>query len=174
MSTSIYLAKSNRANPDHVMAVRDLLNRYDVEVVEFKGGAYSHKPLLKCDMLVVVPEFDEENNEENQEWLPIGKGLHEQIQAFTRQRQHHNKCDLLIVNYFHKGTKEVGLGSFKELDFADPDDYINYSCILFDTDENEILGTLSQVLDNRLGFQKSTSEISRSSSRYRLLILSKK
>jgi hypothetical protein len=153
------------------MAVRDLLNRYDVEVVEFKGGSYSHKPLLKCDMLVVVPEFDEDNEDDNQEWIDIGKGLHEQIMVFKNQSTVDHKCDLMIVNQFDSRTKELGLGCFKDIDLADPDDYINYSCILFDSKVE--LGSLDQILENRFGFPKSTSEISRSSSRYKLLILSK-
>ena len=151
------------------MAVRDSLSRFDVEIVEFKGGAYSHKPLLACDMLVVVPEIDEDNGDENLEWLSVGKGLFEQINAFKTKGGKFNKCDLLITNYYHEGTKEVGLGSLDCLEPSDEDDYVNYADMLFNYDE--CLGTLTQVLENRFGFQKSTSEFSRSSSRYRLLLV---
>ena len=173
MTTKVYLAKSNRANPDHVMAVRETLNRFDVEIVEFKGGAYTHKPLLACDMLIVVPEFDEDNDEENQEWVNIGKGLHEQIEAFRRNVSS-NKCDMLIVNYYHRGTNSIGLGSFNDLDVADEDDYVNYSCIVFDYNDEDNLGDLNQVLENRLGHPKSSTQISRSSSRYKLLLIASK
>jgi hypothetical protein len=168
MNTSIYLGKSNRANPDHVMAVREVLSRFDVDIVEYKGGAYSHKQLLKSDMLVVVPEFDEDNESKNQQWVELGRGLHDQIMSFRKDRPVDHKCDMLIVNGYNRSTKEISLGSFQEMDICDPNDYINHCTAVFDIDED--LGTLSQLLENRLGFQKSTSQISRSSSRYKLLL----
>ena len=38
--TKIYLAKSNRANPDDVAKVRRELNKHDIEIVEYTGGGY--------------------------------------------------------------------------------------------------------------------------------------
>lgn len=51
----VYLAKSNKANPDVVARVRQTLSNYNLEIVEFKGGTYSHKQLLECDQMVIVP-----------------------------------------------------------------------------------------------------------------------
>ena len=55
--TKVYLAKSNKANPNVVSMVRQLLSNYDVSVVEYTGGSYTDKPMLDCDFLVVIPEF---------------------------------------------------------------------------------------------------------------------
>lgn len=170
MTTSVYLAKSNRANPDHVTAVRELLSRFDVEIVEYKGGGYSHKPLLQCDMLIVVPDLSDDE-EENEEWVSVGKGLFEQINAF-KNNGHFNKCDLMIVNYYHAGTKGLGLGSFDCLEPCDSDDYVNYADILFNTDKSESLGSLNQILENRFGFETSTNVSSKS--RYRYLLIGRK
>jgi hypothetical protein len=165
MSTSIYLAKSNRANPDIVMAVRNILSRFDVTIVEFKGGAYSHKPLLECEMLVVVPDLSDD--ESNEEWVNVGKGLFNQVQAFILENK---KCDLLVVNYYHEGTKELGLGEFDDFDIADEDDFVNYGSLCFKDND---LGTLSQVLENRLDPKKVNSTDSSKRTRYRLLLTKK-
>lgn len=170
--TKIYLAKSNRANPDYVMAVRNLLSRFDVEVVEFKGGSYSHKPMLDCDLLVVVPELQE--NDEDLQYVNLGKGLFEQIE--TWQKHNKNKSDLLIVNQIND-YDEIGIGKFDEFDICDPDDYVNYSAILFDYDSidgsYDDSDTLQAVFENRLN-QKTTSKKSSTKiinvSRYKLLL----
>ena len=73
----VYLAKSNQSNPDDVQKVRKILNDSNCEIVEYTGGSFSHKPMLNCDMLVVIPDlnsFDDDNI--------IGKGLYGQIEAF--------------------------------------------------------------------------------------------
>ncbi len=163
MKTKIYLAKSNRANPDHVQAVRKTLKEFDVEVVEYTGGGYSHKPLLSCDMLVVLPELAKP--EEDCEYVPLGKGLHEQIFAFEK---HVNKCDLLIVYECDErfGPTITGLD---EIDVADTDDYVNYSFALLDQEGG---GQLKSLLENRVG-HGITSTSTSSESRYRLLLTKK-
>lgn len=164
MKTKIYLAKSNRANPDHVQAVRTTLKEFDVEVVEYKGGGYSHKPLLGCDMLVVLPELA--NPEEDAEYVPLGKGLHEQIFAFQK---HTNKCDLLIVYECDErwGPSITGLD---ELDVADTDDYVNYSFAILDQEGG---GQLKALLENRIGHAHASTIVSSRDSGYRLLLTKK-
>jgi hypothetical protein len=168
--TSIYLAKSNRANPDAVSAVRTLLKRFDVDIVEFKGGPYSHKPLLDCEMLIVVPELSDDEYNDDEEYINLGKGLFDQINAFKDENKN---CDLLIVNYYHEGTQGLGLGTFDGFECADEDDYINYATLCF-KDEGET-GTLAQILENRLGFASEIDSTKGSTkrSRYRLLLTSK-
>jgi hypothetical protein len=161
MKTKIYLAKSNRANPDHVQAVRSTLKEFDVEVVEYTGGGYSHKPLLKCDMLVVLPEL--KGDEEDEEYVPLGKGLHEQIQAF----EHHvNKCDILIVYECNDkwGASITGLDG---IDVADTDNYVNYSFAILDQDRG---CQLKDMLENRCGVRQASTNTSTSNGRYRLLL----
>lgn len=142
--TSIYLAKSNRANPDLVMRVREILSKFDVDIVEFTGGSYSHKQLLGCDMLVVVPELE---CDEEVDYVPLGKGLHEQIMAFERDG---NECDLLIVNYFDEGCGEIGVAALDEIDVCDTDDYVNYSTACLKIEQGMGLGSLTHLLENRV------------------------
>ncbi len=168
MKRKIYFAKSNKANPDHVMLVREILGRFDVEVVEYKGGPYSHKPLLGCDMLVVLPDLTE--NEDYESEVGLGKGLFDQIQAF--QSSSRNKCDLYVINYIHEGSKEVGYGDIEDIDCADPDDYVNHAMILFNTSDDGQSGQLGQTLEDRLGFNTSTSSRI-NKSRYKFLLACK-
>lgn len=169
MKDKIYFAKSNKANPDHIILVREILSRFDVEVVEYKGGAYSHKPLLECDMLVVLPDLTE--NEDYESEVALGKGLYDQMNAFNSTSK--NKCDLFVINYIHEGTKEVGYGDIEEIDCADPDDYVNHAYILFNTSDNGQSGQLGATLEDRLGFKTSTKNSRVNKSRYRYLLASK-
>lgn len=147
MKTKIYLAKSNRANPDDVSRIRSIIQKYpnDVELVEFKGGSYSHKDLLACDLLVVVPDLtDFEPTEDN--YIDIGKGLHEQIEAFKHINK--NKSDILIVDTVTE--KWNSCAPLYDIDFADTDDYINYSTLILNT--NPDTGTscdLDDIIKNR-------------------------
>jgi hypothetical protein len=141
--------------------VRKTIKEFDVEIVEYSGGGYSHKPLLGCDMLVVIPELS--NPDEDMQYVPLGKGLHEQITAFTNQN---NKCDLLTV--FECDSLPL-VAAFQELDVADTDDYVNYSFALLDDDESD---TLQSVMENRCGLPTTSTNVS-SESRYRLLLTKK-
>ena len=163
MKTKIYLAKSNRANPDHITMVRKTLSEFEVEVVEFKGGAYSHKPLLQCDMLVILPELGADEDEEAQGFFPFGKGLHEQYHVFNTDIT--NKCDILIVTECDN-TCGATVGVIDDIEFADTDDYVNYSMACVDRDKE---GPLRDAIENRCGLS-TTSTKSSSMSRYRLLL----
>ncbi len=171
MKSKIYFAKSNRANPNNVMLVREILSRFDVEVVEYSGGAYSHKPMLECDMLVVLPELSDGEEDKDKETVGLGKGLFEQINTFKRTNT--NKSDLLIINYVNLHTKEVEYGDIEDMDCADQDDYINYGVIIFDTSYDGDVLTLTDTLENRLGF-KTAYSTKGNKSRNRYLIISSK
>ena len=80
----VYLSKSNASDPDEVMLVRKHLAKYDVEVVEFRGGNYSHAPMLECDVLLVLPP---KNGLTPFGTVDIGRGQYEQINTwFIRRR----------------------------------------------------------------------------------------
>lgn len=128
----VYLAKSNRANPNLVARVRQTLSNYNLEIVEFKGGTYSHKPLLECEQLVVVPE------ELGVDSVNVGKGLMEQIQAFSRKSLHNSdnvifisseNCDTAMIESYH---------------VVNYDDYVNYGLI----DLSEDYCSLTDILED--------------------------
>ena len=152
MKSKIYFGKSNRANPNHVMAVRALLSEYG-EVVEYAGGSYSHKPMLECDYLVILPELN--NYRDDKEFVNLGRGLHEQIETFLDYNN--AKANLLIINEVNLYSRDFWVGDFDELDVADYDDYVNYSCALFDYDRER--ENLKSILDNRIGRSMTTSDM---------------
>ena len=153
MRTKIYLAKSNRANPDDVSKVRSLLSKYknDIELVEFQGGSYSHKDLKACDVLIVVPDLTNVDADDKN-YIDIGKGLHEQIMCFKNQAQ--NDCDTLVV--FEVDDDFISVTQVEDIDVADPDDYVNYSWIILDQDSGCELDSL--ILNRFVGGEYDTSQ----------------
>ncbi len=145
MKTKFYLAKSNRANPDDVFRVRQLLSKYpnEIEIIEFKGGGYSHKDLLNSDILLIVPDLNGFDAEDSNA-IPIGKGLHEQIMSFQHKHTNSHKWEILVV--YETSENWVSVTTINDLDFADEDDYINYSSIVID---EECGGPLESLLLNR-------------------------
>jgi len=128
----VYLAKSNRTNPEVVARVRQTLSNYNLEIVEFKGGSYSHRPLLECDQLVVVPE------ELDLERVTLGKGLYEQIEAFSRKNLH-NSDNIIFISSEYCDTAMVD-----SYNILDSDDYVNYG----EVNISEDWCTLTDVLDD--------------------------
>jgi hypothetical protein len=75
----IYLSKSNRCNPNHVMMVRQELK--DVfpndQVVEFEGGSYDRRILEGADKIVMVAEARPKIIEQDRIIkVDIGRGLY--------------------------------------------------------------------------------------------------
>jgi len=139
----VYLAKSNRANPNLVSVVRQTLSKFNVQIVEFTGGYYTHDLLLSCDELYVIPDISEAYQDDyNNFWsLSIGKGLYEQIQAF------HNKVsnnDIFIVTDF---DNQFGVGGFYyeenndnlySIDIENENDYVDYAYLTVNTENASI------------------------------------
>lgn len=163
MKTKIYLAKSNRSNPDDVSRVRQVLFKYkdDFEVVEYNGGGYTHKDLLKCDILLIVPDLS--SFKEGDNYVELGKGLHEQISAFENHVT--NNSDILFVTKTNKNYIDVA--QFEELDLADCDDYINYSTAIISKETD----SLESILVNRFGCDEYIDESISSSSDIDLMYL---
>ena len=139
----VYLAKSNKANPDVVSRVRQDLSKFDVVIVEFSGGTYTHKPLLECNLLIVVPDLTNDNI--------IGKGLYEQINLFSEKNDFE---DVLVVTDFSKNQIFVDL--IEDLYVDDSNDYVNYGVLsvsggkenLIDTLEDGYYYTMKRVSDS--------------------------
>ena len=158
-TTKVYLAKSNRANPDVVSSVRQTLSKYDVEIVEFKGGTYSHKQLLECDIMVIVPATDTIWREEG---IILGKGLYEQLEVFE---QHSDIGNVMVVC-----DELLTIGEIDSYWVENEKDYIEYGLVEFyDNDDNDL--KLSEHCDNM--FNKKTITASSSKSSYYHLLVKK-
>ena len=112
----VYLAKSNRANPDVVSRVRQALSKFPIQIVEYTGGQFSHAPMMECEQLVVVPDLEDEE-------IVIGKGLHEQINKFCRDKGDEY---VFVITEEDLTVKEV-----VEIDIIDSDDYVAFAVIEF-------------------------------------------
>jgi hypothetical protein len=140
MKTKVYLAKSNRSNPDDVSRVRTLLSKFDVDIVEFTGGQYTNEQLLECDYLFVVPELDNLS----QDRAVLGKGLHNQVSDFFFRNP-----DKFESVYCFIGDQKFKLFD-EEYDYLDYNDYVTHSSWLlsdFKLSVDKILDTYS-VLKN--------------------------
>jgi hypothetical protein len=152
--TKVYLAKSNRANPNKVSKIREHLKSLGLTVVEFNGGKYSNKPLLECDYLVVVPEYKGDDDLELEIMremdidtyvAPLGRGLYEQISDFTRVK---SKEKVLI---FYESDNEIAKSIYEsakyiDLEMWDSDDYFNYGYCVLEEDDT----TMSEFFKNVL------------------------
>lgn len=157
MKTKVYLAKSNRSNPTHVSRVRAELEKYDVEIVEYTGGKYSNKPLLKCDYLVVIPDlstydFNFHLKHENEYWyeeddICLGKGLYNQITEFT-EKQGDDKS-VMIIKYVD--DVDIFYSYVKGINLSDIDDYINYGRLTF---QEYTIDFINEMLDDNFTLKK--------------------
>ena len=157
MSTKpkVYLAKSNRANPELVSRVRQTLSKYDIEIVEFKGGQFSHKPMLECERLVVVPDLSDEEN------IVIGKGLYEQIERFGSSKGFEYVLTITSDNMLIKELDDI--------DIIDYEDYVEYALLHFQSSWGSEY--LKDVLDE-IGYNPKSSNTLKTSgkSNYYMLI----
>lgn len=118
MSAKIYLAKSNKANPNIVMDVREKLSKYNLDVVEYSGGGYTHKDLKTCDYLIVIPDMKNVTlYNANKSSVLIGNGLLEQIDVFSGQNS--SQIGVILDSY-------LTIGLCNETTVIDSTDYINY------------------------------------------------
>lgn len=112
----VYLAKSNRANPDVVSRVRQALSKFPIQIVEYTGGQFSHAPMMECEQLVVVPDLEGDE-------IVIGKGLFEQINKFSRGKL----LDLVFV----VTDEDLTVKDIDDIDIVTDDDYVSYAVIQF-------------------------------------------
>jgi len=140
--TKVYLAKSNKANPDDVMGVRKLLSTYNIEVVEYKGGTYSHKPLNECDLLLILPDLSEIFIDEHETTSTLGKGLFEQVQAYEGANVTNAKTLVIYDSDFNAAPIDC-------MEPAESEDWINYAYAMLDVDEG---GDFKFLLGEILGF----------------------
>lgn len=112
----VYLAKSNRANPNVVSRVRQALSKFPIQIVEYTGGQFSHAPMMECEQLVVVPDLEDEE-------IVIGKGLYEQISKFGNNNGYEY---VFVISEEDLTVKDV-----EQIDVIDYDDYVAFAVIEF-------------------------------------------
>lgn len=146
----LYLAKSNKANPDDVMRVRQLFSRFEIEVVEFTGGTYSHKPLKECDYLLIIPNLKEVKKTNSETYISLGKGLHEQIKFFKS-----NGTDLFIIH--DTSDSDINMSVIADIDYGDPDNYVEYSVACLDNKNYSLTEWLEHTFKVKLKIETGSS-----------------
>jgi hypothetical protein len=137
----VYLAKSNRANPNLVSAVRQTLSKFNVQIVEFTGGYYTHDLLETCDELYVIPDLNDSFDDEyGGFWsVPIGKGLYEQIEHFSG---YNGSTEVFIVTSFGENVGgiyyEGNDDDFHSISVENENDYVKYAYLTINTNNAEI------------------------------------
>jgi hypothetical protein len=148
MKQKIYLGKSNRANPDVVSRVRSILKKYDLEILEYKGGRYTDDDLLESDFMIVIPDMDNIVIGDYFINTTIGKGLYGQIDEFLVASR--NTINISVVIKYNDKPGEVIIGKFSSMGSPNFGNYIKYSSI-------ESTGTLElhEYLDNIIKVERS-------------------
>ena len=134
----VYFAKSNKASPQLVERVRSYLKTLPIEIVEYKGATkYNHDDLLSCDTLLVLPES---SNQSSGRPMKIGKGLYNQIEAFTKKinASQYNRAEKLqiVVDVANIGNNQRGnslrTAEFFSMSITDETDWTNHADLEFD------------------------------------------
>ena len=112
----VYLAKSNRSDPEHYIYTRAALLKQGMEVLEYKGGQYSDHDMLSCDLMIVVPEAPTNP-------VVLGKGLYLQADSFLKRNR-----PTYIVTYVSGIYGEVRVVPMKKesLSIRDNNDWTKY------------------------------------------------
>ena len=132
----VYFAKSNKASPQLVERVRSYLKTLPIEIVEYKGATkYNHDDLLSCDTLLVLPES---SNRSSGRPMKIGKGLYNQIDAFTKKinASQYNRAEKLqiIVDISGLGNERgnsLRTAEFFSMSITDETDWTNHADLEF-------------------------------------------
>lgn len=99
----IYLSKSNRCNPNHVMLVRQAIkdhyeNYDDFELLEWTGGTYSPEKLLSANFVFVVSEQDPIESEDVM-LIVVGRGIYSEARQFLDEKVRDNDHGIYYCNF---------------------------------------------------------------------------
>jgi hypothetical protein len=113
---TVYFGFNNQSELKVVMQVREYLKKLDLEVIEYKGGAYSNDILNDRDFYVFIPHF--ENTSDDIHFL--GKGNFSQIDYIQKYRKRLAKI-LIIRDCEFTGSpdEKIFANELKSIDVYD-------------------------------------------------------
>lgn len=171
--SSIYLSKSNLASPVRFAKIKELLETNSgTQVRYFNGGAYSDRPLLDSDkLLLLLPDKSIElvgNQVQGYYKARIGRGQYEQISKFSNAR---GCADIYIITKIT--DDEVSYSQFKS--FLDIDhtssDWNSYATIAFQS--NQVYSTKRKRGPVVVNIKPETFKFKEEPKRRRLILLHK-
>lgn len=129
----VYLAKSNKANPDVVAYTRKKIQALGHEVVEYTGGKYNPDQIFECNLVVAVTHPEEQPNNASKY---IGRGVLGQLDAAMGE-----DIPAVIVREANEADTKVSV-IIKAETFDKTDWTFRYGIVLHD----EISRPLSEIL----------------------------
>lgn len=140
----VFLSASRQASPVWIEKVVSYLQKYmpDVEIVRYAGGSYSSKPMLACDMVIMIPPAQKEVVD----FCHIGKG---QTSEFQEMNKADRSSDVYIVRNSAETLwcKQAQSVKVKDIDWTN-----HYATISFKPD-------YLQSLEVIIGRRKNMKEI---------------
>lgn len=132
----VYLAKSNRANPSELIALRRQLKDLGLKVVEYEGGHYSNEAMLECEYLIVL------TSESGSVFVPktLGKGLYTQIEDFCEFTKYSKNVYVIVDSTLNSdnGKDTFYCRKHHSLEIRDEFNYLYYGLSNLVSDETTI------------------------------------
>jgi len=117
----VYLAKSNKSSVQDIIFLNDLFRKYNIEVVEHKGGTYSYLPIKKTDYLFLVAPANNVTYRYEGTKLHTGKGTGSEVKYFRERVDMDNAYALIpgttlvypIIHIQHSDAEEWATDFYK-------------------------------------------------------------
>lgn len=125
MKNKIYFSKSNVVPKETVDKIRKYILKFDVDLKEFSGGAYSNSAMDDCEFLIVLPPSLPKKKPGISEVASVGRGIFQQTQYFYNKKGNINNI-LLITAYGLCDNKDIAYVEFSTPDYWNITNEINY------------------------------------------------
>jgi hypothetical protein len=147
----VYIAKSNKANPEYLLKVRDFLSKFkSVQILEYQGGSYDNTDLISSDILIVIPDLSEGIKDKR---VVLGKGLYMQIDDFFTHQSIDgifivtgiNKSGMIECSYIDEVNEN---GNYDEtfMEVLDDCNYIKYGTVKIWDSKQTIQETVAELV----------------------------
>lgn len=127
MKKSVYLSRSNAGDAESYRAVKSVLEKMDVDIIEHTGGPYDASLVTSAEYLIVIPprrvrscSYHPKSSER------IGKGQNDQIDKFI---QCNSSDNVLIVRCVYPMREEIDLSPFSWKNKVENNWTDNYSMV---------------------------------------------
>jgi hypothetical protein len=131
MKNKIYFSKSNAIPKETVDKIRKYILKFDVNLKEFSGGAYSNSAMDDCEFLIVLPPPLPKKKPGISGVASVGRGIFQQTQYFYNKKGKINNI-LLITAYGLSDNKDIAYVEFSTPDYwniTNETNYVNYGDI---------------------------------------------
>lgn len=125
----VYLSKSNRCNPNHVMLVRQAIKDHyndidNFELLEFTGGTYTPEKLLSADLVFVVTEQDPIESDDVM-LVVVGRGIYSEVRQFLDEKMHDTQHGIFYCNFVD--DEVFNLHQILGAKITNMDSWVNYA-----------------------------------------------